>query len=133
MKTYSKTLTKMEQAFLKQGLEQNKKTFASFYLHSKPINLNWAKTLPIRRVDQLPPALGASYIPWASGLIENCKHLQNNKYHIFVIATNFVKSCTPPHIRKRETLHCGHNLNIYKYPHKHRYHADCQTHLQASS
>ena len=35
MKTYNKTLTKMERAFLKQGLEQNKKTFASFYLTLK--------------------------------------------------------------------------------------------------
>ena len=35
IKTYNKTLTKMEQAFLKQGLEQNKKAFAGFYLTLK--------------------------------------------------------------------------------------------------
>ena len=32
MKTYNKTLTKMECAFLKQGLANNKKAFAGFYL-----------------------------------------------------------------------------------------------------
>ena len=35
MKTYNKTLTKMERAFLKQGLEHNKKAFAGFYLTLK--------------------------------------------------------------------------------------------------
>ena len=35
IKTYNKTLTKMEQALLKQGLEQNKKAFAGFYLTLK--------------------------------------------------------------------------------------------------
>ena len=35
MKTYNKTLTKMECAFLKQGLEHNKKAFTSFYLTLK--------------------------------------------------------------------------------------------------
>ena len=35
MKTYNKTLTKMERAFIKQGLEQNKKAFAGFYLTLK--------------------------------------------------------------------------------------------------
>ena len=35
MKTYNKTLTKMEHAFLKQGLENNKKTFPGFYLTLK--------------------------------------------------------------------------------------------------
>ena len=35
MKTYNKTLTKMECAFLKQGLENNKKAFAGFYLTLK--------------------------------------------------------------------------------------------------
>ena len=35
MKTYNKTLTKMECAFLKQGLENNKKAFTGFYLTLK--------------------------------------------------------------------------------------------------
>ena len=35
LKTYNKTLTKMERAFLKQGLEQNKKAFEGFYLTLK--------------------------------------------------------------------------------------------------
>ena len=35
IKRYNKTLTKMEHAFLKQGLEQNKKAFAGFYLTLK--------------------------------------------------------------------------------------------------
>ena len=35
MKTYNKTLTKMEPAFLKQGLENNNKAFAGFYLTLK--------------------------------------------------------------------------------------------------
>ena len=35
IKTYNKTLTKMERAFLKQGLEQNQKVFAGFYLTLK--------------------------------------------------------------------------------------------------
>ena len=35
MKTYNKTLTKMEPAFLKQDLENNKKAFAGFYLTLK--------------------------------------------------------------------------------------------------
>ena len=35
MKTYNKTITKMECAFLKQGLEHNKKAFAGFYLSLK--------------------------------------------------------------------------------------------------
>ena len=35
IKTYNKTLTKMERAFLKQGLEQNKKAFAGSYLTLK--------------------------------------------------------------------------------------------------
>ena len=35
MKTYNKTLTKMECVFLKQGLEHNKKAFAGFYLTFK--------------------------------------------------------------------------------------------------
>ena len=35
IKTYNKTLTKMERAFLKQGLEQNKKAFTGFYLTLK--------------------------------------------------------------------------------------------------
>ena len=40
MKTYNKTLTKMERAFLKQGLENNKKAFAGFYLTLKAHKLN---------------------------------------------------------------------------------------------
>ena len=35
MKKFNKTLTKMERAFLKQGLEKNKKAFAGFYLTLK--------------------------------------------------------------------------------------------------
>ena len=35
MKTFNKTLTKMEHAFLKQGLDNNKKAFAGFYLTLK--------------------------------------------------------------------------------------------------
>ena len=35
MKTYNKTITKMECTFLKQGLEHNKKAFAGFYLTLK--------------------------------------------------------------------------------------------------
>ena len=35
IKTYNKTLTKMEPPFLKQDLEQNKKAFAGFYLTLK--------------------------------------------------------------------------------------------------
>ena len=35
MKTYNKTLMKMERAFLKQGLENNKNAFAGFYLTLK--------------------------------------------------------------------------------------------------
>ena len=35
MKTYNKTITKMERTFLKQGLEHNKKAFAGFYLTLK--------------------------------------------------------------------------------------------------
>ena len=35
MKTFNKTLTKMECAFLKQGLDNNKKAFAGFYLTLK--------------------------------------------------------------------------------------------------
>ena len=35
MKTYHKTITKMERAFLKQGLKDNKKAFAGFYLKLK--------------------------------------------------------------------------------------------------
>ena len=35
MKTFNKTLTKMERAFLKQGLDNNKKAFAGFYLTLK--------------------------------------------------------------------------------------------------
>ena len=35
MKTYNKTLTKMERSFLKQGREHNKKAFAGFYLTLK--------------------------------------------------------------------------------------------------
>ena len=30
MKTYNKTITKMESTFIKQGLEHNKKAFAGF-------------------------------------------------------------------------------------------------------
>ena len=39
MKTYHKTLSKMERAFLKQGLEHNKQAFAGFYLMLKPHKL----------------------------------------------------------------------------------------------
>ena len=39
MKTYNKTITKMERAFLKQGLEHNKKAFAGFYLTLKAYKL----------------------------------------------------------------------------------------------
>ena len=35
MKTFNKTLTKMERAFLKQGLDKNKKAFAGFHLALK--------------------------------------------------------------------------------------------------
>ena len=35
MKTYNKTITKMEHAFLKQGLEHNKKALAGFYFTLK--------------------------------------------------------------------------------------------------
>ena len=35
LKQYNKTLTKMERAFLKQGLDQNKRAFAGFYLTLK--------------------------------------------------------------------------------------------------
>ena len=35
MKTYHKNITKMERAFLKQGLKDNKKAFAGFYLKLK--------------------------------------------------------------------------------------------------
>ena len=35
MKTYHKNITKMERAFLKQGLKDNKKAFAGFYITLK--------------------------------------------------------------------------------------------------
>ena len=40
LKQYNKTLTKMERAFLKQGLDQNKRAFAGFYLMLKAHKLN---------------------------------------------------------------------------------------------
>ena len=44
MKTYNKTLTKMECAFLKQGLENNKKAFTGFYLTLKAHKLKLGQT-----------------------------------------------------------------------------------------
>ena len=35
-------------------------------------------------------------------------------------------------LTKCKTLHYRCNLNVYKHSYKHRYHADCQAHLQVS-
>ena len=45
MKTFNKTLTKMECAFLKQGLDNNKNTFAGFYLTLKAYQLKPGKNV----------------------------------------------------------------------------------------
>ena len=45
MKTYNKTITKMECTFLKQGLEHNKKAFAGFYLTLKAHKLKSGKNV----------------------------------------------------------------------------------------
>ena len=53
LKKYNKTLTKMERAFLKQGLDKNKKPFSGFYLTLKAHklkpgqNVNHLKSRPI--------------------------------------------------------------------------------------
>ena len=53
LKKYNKTLTKMERAFLKQGLDKNKKPFSGFYLTLKAHklkpgqNVNQLKSRPI--------------------------------------------------------------------------------------
>ena len=46
MKTYNKTITKMECTFLKQGLEHNKKAFAGFYLTRKAQKLKLGQNVP---------------------------------------------------------------------------------------
>ena len=45
MKTYNKTITKMEHTFLNQGLEHNKKAFAGFYLTLKAHKLKPGQNL----------------------------------------------------------------------------------------
>ena len=53
MKTFNKTPTKIERPFLKQGLDNNKKTFAGFYLtlkahkHMSGQNVTHLKSRPI--------------------------------------------------------------------------------------
>ena len=106
MKTYNKTLTKMERAFLKQGLDNNKKAFAGFYLTLKAHklkpgqNATHLKSRPIVACPGRLHAPGAYYTPWASGLIENYKSLRDNKNHTFVTASNYVNNSVPPHIQQ---------------------------------
>ena len=60
MKTYNKTITKMERAFLKQGLEHNKKTFAGFYLTLEAHKLKLGQNvthLKSRRIVACPGSL----------------------------------------------------------------------------
>ena len=59
MKTYNKTLSKMECAFLKQGLEHNKKAFADFYLTLKAHNLKQGQNFTHLKSRPIVPCPGS--------------------------------------------------------------------------
>ena len=100
MKKFNKTLTKMERAFLKQGLEKNKKAFAGFYLTLKAHKLKPGQNVRHLKIDQSSHAQGAYYTPWVSGSIENYKSLRNNKNLTFGIASNYANNYVRPHIQQ---------------------------------
>ena len=126
MKTYNKTLTKMERAFLKQGLENNKKAFAGFYLTLKAHKLKPGQNvthLKSRPIVACPGSLLHPLGIWIDRKLQTLAKQQEsyfrNSYELF------------HHIStKCQTLHCQRSINVYKYPYKHSHHADCQTHPQ---
>ena len=104
IKTYDKTLTKMECAFLKQGVENNKKAFAGFYLTLKAHKLKLGQNVTHLKADQSSHVLVlACSILWASGQTANYKPLPNNKYHIFATAMTSVKNYALPNIIRQQS------------------------------
>ena len=63
IKTYNKTLTKMECAFLKQGLEHNKKAFAGFYLTLKAHKLKPGQNVTHLKSQQIVTCPGSLLHP----------------------------------------------------------------------
>ena len=92
LKKYNKTLTKMERAFLKQGLDKNKKPFSGFYLTLKAHKLKPGQNVNQLKSRQSYPVPVAYYIHWVSGRIVNSRHLPNNKFPTFATATTSVKN-----------------------------------------
>ena len=98
MKTYNKTLTKMECAFLKQGLEHNKKAFAGFYLTLKGHKLKPGQNvthLKSRPIVTCPGNLLHSLGIWTDRKLQNLAKQQD---HIFTTAMTSIKNYALPNI-----------------------------------
>ena len=91
MKTYNKSITKMERAFLEQGLEHNKKAFAGFYLTLKAHKLKPGQNVTHLKSRPIIACPGSLLHPLGIWTDLKLQALQNNKYHISRTATTSVK------------------------------------------
>ena len=84
IKTYNKTLTKMKHAFLKQGLENNKKALAGFYLTLKAHKLKPGQNvthLKSRRIIACPGSLLHPLDIWIDRKLQTLAKHQESYFH----------------------------------------------------
>ena len=133
MKTYNKTLSKMERTFLKQGLEHNKKAFAGFYLTLKAHKLKPGQNvthLKSRPIVACPGSLLHPLGIWIDRKLQTLAKQQVSYFHnSYELRQELCSTKYPP---SAKLFTANAILNVYKHSHKHRYHAYCQTHLQVS-
>ena len=129
MKTFNKTLTKMERAFLKQGLDNNKKAFAGFYLTLKAHKLKLGQNvthLKSRPIVACPGSLLHPLGIWIDQKLQAIAKQQESYFHnSFELHQQLCSTAYPPNAKL-------FTADVYENPYKHSDNADCQTHPQVS-
>ena len=133
IKTYNKTLTKMERDFLEQGLQQNKKAFAGFYLTLKAHQLKPGQNvthLKSRPIVTCPSSLLHPLGIWTDHKLQSLAKQQvsyfRNSYELRQELCSRISN-------NSTTLHSRHHFNVYKHTYQHSHHAHCKTYSQIST
>ena len=103
MKTYNKTLSKMERAFLKQGLEHNKKAFAGFYLTLKAHKLKLGQNvthLKSRPIVACPGSLLHHLGIWIDRKLQTlAKHQESYFHNSYELRQQLCSTTYPPNAK----------------------------------
>ena len=100
MKTFNKTLTKMERAFLKQGLDNNKKAFAGFYLTLKAHKLKPGQNVTHLKSRPIAACPGSLLHPLGIWIDRKLQVIARQQESYFRTVSNYVNNYVPPHIQQ---------------------------------